>query len=151
MEKKEEKNSIIEICPIRNVVARFGNKWALLVIFILNENNPSRFNQLAKLIPDISTKVLSNTLQTLEADGLVKRTVFPQVPIKVEYELTETGKSLVPIILSLTEWAQKNMKTIMKHRKNFTSSSKLRRYYHAFFCHHSDINVSFSFTIISHS
>lgn len=124
MAKKEEKNSIIEICPIRNVVARFGNKWALLVIFILNENNPSRFNQLAKLIPDISTKVLSNTLQTLEADGLVKRTVFPQVPIKVEYELTETGKSLVPIILSLTEWAQKNMKTIMKHRKNFTSSSK---------------------------
>ena len=124
MQKKAEKNSIIEICPIRNVVARFGNKWALLVIFILNENNPSRFNQLAKLIPDISTKVLSNTLQTLEADGLVKRTVFPQVPIKVEYELTETGKSLVPIILSLTEWAQKNMKTIMKHRKNFTSSSK---------------------------
>lgn len=124
MAKKEEKNSIIEICPIRNVVARFGNKWALLVIFVLNENNPSRFNQLAKLIPDISTKVLSNTLQTLEADGLVKRTVFPQVPIKVEYELTETGKSLVPIILSLTEWAQKNMKTIMKHRKNFTFSSK---------------------------
>ncbi len=110
MAKKEEKNSIIEICPIRNVVARFGNKWALLVIFVLNENNPSRFNQLAKLIPDISTKVLSNTLHTLEADGLVKRTVFPQVPIKVEYELTETGKSLVPIILSLTEWAQKNMK-----------------------------------------
>ena len=124
MAKKEEKNSIIEICPIRNVVARFGNKWALLVIFVLNENNPSRFNQLAKLIPDISTKVLSNTLHTLEADGLVKRTVFPQVPIKVEYELTETGKSLVPIILSLTEWAQKNMKTIMKQRKNFTSSSK---------------------------
>lgn len=124
MAKKEEKNSIIKICPIRNVVARFGNKWALLVIFVLNENNPSRFNQLAKLIPDISTKVLSNTLQTLEADGLVKRTVFPQVPIKVEYELTETGKSLVPIILSLTEWAQKNMKTIMKHRKNFTSSNK---------------------------
>ena len=59
MAKKEEKNSIIEICPIRNVVARFGNKWALLVIFVLNENNPSRFNQLAKLIPDISTKVLS--------------------------------------------------------------------------------------------
>lgn len=122
MAKKEEKNSIIEICPIRNVVARFGNKWALLVILILNENTPIRFNQLRKQIPDISTKVLSNTLHILEADGLVKRTVFPEVPIRVEYELTETGKSLVPIILSLTEWAQNNMKSIMAHRKKFEDS-----------------------------
>lgn len=119
MAKKEEKKSIIEICPVRNVVARFGNKWALLVILILNENSPIRFNQLGKQIPDISTKVLSNTLHILEADGLVKRTVFPEVPIRVEYELTETGKTLVPIILSLTEWANKNMKSIMSHRKKF--------------------------------
>ena len=88
--QKEEKKSIIEICPIRNVIARFGNKWALLVIYILNENGSIRFNQLARQIPDISTKVLSNTLHILEADGLVKRTVFPEVPIRVEYELTET-------------------------------------------------------------
>lgn len=122
MAKKEEKKSIIEICPVRNVVARFGNKWALLVILILNENSPIRFNQLGKQIPDISTKVLSNTLHILEADGLVKRTVFPEVPIRVEYELTETGKTLVPIILSLTEWANKNMKSIMSHRKKFEKS-----------------------------
>lgn len=124
MAKKEEKKSIIEICPIRNVVARFGNKWALLVVLVLNENGPIRFNQLGKLIPDISTKVLSGTLHILEADGLVKRTVFPEVPIRVEYELTETGRTLVPIILSLTEWAQKNMKSIMKHRKDFEASAK---------------------------
>lgn len=125
MVKKEEKNSIIEICPIRNVVARFGNKWALLVILILNENNAIRFNQLGKLIPDISTKVLSNTLHILEADGLVKRTVFAEVPIRVEYELTKTGETLVPIILSLTEWAQNNMKSIMVHRKKFECISGL--------------------------
>lgn len=125
MRKKEEKNSIIEICPIRNVVARFGNKWALLIIFMLNENSPSRFNQLGKLIPDISTKMLANTLHTLEADGLVKRTVFPEVPIRVEYELTETGRSLVPIILSLTEWAQHNMKRIITHRKNFNAAASM--------------------------
>lgn len=123
MTKKVEKNSIIEICPIRNVVARFGNKWALLVIFILNENSPIRFNQLIKQIPDISTKVLSNTLHILEADGLVKRTVFPEVPVRVEYELTETGKTLVPIIISLTEWAQNNMKSIMVHRKRFENAT----------------------------
>ena len=123
MTKKEEKKSIIEICPIRNVIARFGNKWALLVIYILNENGPIRFNQLARQIPDISTKVLSNTLHILEADGLVKRTVFPKVPIRVEYELTETGRNLVPIIISLTEWAQNNMKSIMAHRKKFENSA----------------------------
>ena len=123
MTKKEEKKSIIEICPIRNVIARFGNTWALLVIYILNENGSIRFNQLARQIPDISTKVLSNTLHILEADGLVKRTVFPKVPIRVEYELTETGRNLVPIIISLTEWAQNNMKSIMAHRKKFENSA----------------------------
>ena len=123
MTKKVEKKSIIEICPIRNVIARFGNKWALLVIYILNENGSIRFNQLARQIPDISTKVLSNTLHILEADGLVKRTVFPKVPIRVEYELTETGRNLVPIIISLTEWAQNNMKSIMAHRKKFENSA----------------------------
>ena len=72
MTKKEEKKSIIEICPIRNVVARFGNKWALLVVFILNENGSTRFNQLARQIPDISTKVLS-----LQSCLLRHRQTFP--------------------------------------------------------------------------
>lgn len=119
MGKKEEKNSIIEICPIRNVVARFGNKWALLVIIILSENGSTRFNQLCKLIPDISTKVLSGTLQTLDADGLISRKVFPEVPIRVEYKLTETGESLVPIIQQLTNWAEQNMKSVIRHRKKY--------------------------------
>ncbi len=119
MTKKLEKNSIIEICPIRNVVARFGNKWAFLIILTLSDNGTMRFGQLGKLIPDISKKVLANTLQTLEADDLVSRTVFAEVPIRVEYQLTETGASLVPIIKQLTEWAVQNMKSIMEHRKNF--------------------------------
>lgn len=119
MAKKLEKFSIVEICPVRNVVARFGNKWALLVILVLNENGSTRFNQLCKLIPDISTKVLSCTLRTLEADDLINRTVFPKVPIRVEYKLTETGESLVPIIQQLTDWAVQNMKSIMKHRKKY--------------------------------
>lgn len=119
MAKKQKKISIVEICPIRNVVARFGNKWALLVILILSENGSTRFNRLGKLIPDISTKMLSGTLRTLEADGLVRRTVFPEVPIRVEYELTPTGHSLVPIIRQLTDWALQNMKSIVAHRRKF--------------------------------
>ena len=117
MRKKDVRNSIIEMCPIRNVVARFGNKWALLVVLVLNENGNVRFNALSRMIPDISPRVLSGTLKTLEADGLVRRTVHPEVPPKVEYSLTQTGLSLVPIIVQLTEWAQNNMKTIMANRE----------------------------------
>lgn len=116
MRKKEQLNSIIEICPVRNVVARFGNKWSLLVILVLSENEPIRYNELGRKIPDISPRVLSNTLHTLEADGLVVRRAYQEIPPRVEYSLTETGKSLLPIIRQLTEWAQKNMKSIIEHR-----------------------------------
>ena len=116
MRRKEQLNSIIEICPVRNVVARFGNKWALLVILVLSENEPIRYNELGRKIPDISSRVLSNTLRILEADGLVNRRLYQEVPPRVEYSLTETGRSLVPIILELTAWAQNNMKTIIEHR-----------------------------------
>ena len=116
MRKKEQLNSIIEICPVRNVVARFGNKWALLVILVLSENEPIRYNELGRKIPDISSRVLSNTLRILEADGLVNRRFYQEVPPRVEYSLTDTGRSLVPIIIKLTEWAQNNMKTIIWKR-----------------------------------
>ena len=119
MKKKEEKNSIIEICPVRNVVARFGNKWAFLVILTINEQQIVRFNELCSLIPDISSRVLSGTLKTLEADGLIARKMYPVVPPKVEYRLTELGESLVPLIIQLTEWAQNNMRRIMKNRKEY--------------------------------
>ena len=119
MQKKEEKNSVIEMCPIRNIVARFGNKWALLIIYMLNEHGTLRFNQLAKLIPDISSRMLSGTLRTLEADGLVEREVYPEVPPKVEYRLTDAGASLVPFIVQLTDWAQRHMESILRSRSRF--------------------------------
>lgn len=118
----KENNSIIEICPIRNVVARFGDKWSLLVLLVINGQGVVRFNELCRLIPDISTRVLSTTLRTLEADGLIDRKVYAQVPPKVEYTLTETGNSLIPLIMQLTDWAQKNMKSVMSHRQAYLSS-----------------------------
>jgi len=124
MRRKEEKNTIIEICPVRNVIARFGNKWALLVILILSENKVLRFSELKKMIPDVSSRMLSSTIRTLEADGLVSRKVYPEVPPKVEYSLTETGLSLVPFIVQLTEWAQKHMKSIVKHREEFEAAEE---------------------------
>jgi DNA-binding HxlR family transcriptional regulator len=124
MIRKEKTNSIIEMCPVRNVVARFGDKWSLLVLLVINGSGPVRFNELGRLIPDISTRVLSGTLKTLEADGLINRKVYAQVPPKVEYSLTETGKSLVPLIMQLTEWAKANMKNVMRHRSEYEQSNK---------------------------
>ena len=106
------------------MVARFGNKWAFLVIMLLSENGTTRFNQLRKLIPDISTKMLSSTLSVLEADGLVSRKVYPEVPPRVEYALTATGQSLVPLILQLTEWAQSHMQSILQHRSAYEQQQK---------------------------
>lgn len=122
MKKKEDTNSIIEICPIRNVVARFGDKWSLLVLLEIDGRGVVRFNELGRMIPDISTRVLSGTLKTLEADGLINRKVYAQVPPKVEYTLTATGKSLIPIIMQLTEWALANMKNVITHRKSYETS-----------------------------
>ncbi len=124
MRKKEQLNSIIEICPVRNVIARFGNKWALLVLLVISENDPIRYSTIRQNIPDISARVLSTTLRVLEADGLIDRKVYQVVPPKVEYSLTDTGRSLIPIIHELTAWAQANLKTIMKHREASCSDKK---------------------------
>ena len=124
MKKNEEIPSIVATCPIRNVVARFGDKWSLLVLLVINEAGIVRFNELGRMIPDISTRVLSTTLKTLEADGLIDRKVYAQVPPKVEYTLTDTGRSLIPLLVQLMEWAQRNMKNVMTHRRRYESAKK---------------------------
>lgn len=122
--QQEAHKSIIAICPIRNVIARFGDKWSLLIIHILSEREVMRFGELGREIPDISSRVLSGTLRTLEADGLVARKVYPVVPPRVEYRLTETGRSLVPLVDALTAWAQTHMETILSHRRQFEQRAK---------------------------
>ena len=87
MQKKDSKNSMFEMCPVRNVIARFGNKWGFLVLLDINEHGTIRFNELHRVIPDISTRVLSSTLRTLEADDLIVRKVYPEIPPRVEYSL----------------------------------------------------------------
>lgn len=119
MLKKEVQNSMFEMCPVRNVIARFGNKWGFLVMLVIGEHGTIRFNELSRAIPDISTRVLSGTLRTLEADDLVERKVYAEVPPKVEYSLTSIGEELMPIVQELTEWASRNLPTIIKHRKKF--------------------------------
>ena len=108
LEENLKKYTLIEECPIRNVLSHFSGKWSLLILCILSENDTTRFNSIQKALPDISSKVLSDTLKNLEKDGLVIRKVYAQVPLKVEYSLSELGKSLIPVVGSLIKWALEN-------------------------------------------
>ncbi|MFG6687839.1 winged helix-turn-helix transcriptional regulator [Mariniflexile sp. HNIBRBA6329] len=119
--KKEIENKYTEPahCPVRNVLDRIGDKWSMLVLLLLEEKGLLRFNEIDKHIESISQKMLSVTLKGLEADGLVKRTIYPQVPPKVEYELTELGQSLIPHLNTLVDWAKANMQKIETSRLQY--------------------------------
>ena len=86
----------------------------MLILFILAENGKTRFNAIIKAIPDISPKVLTGTLKSLEADGLVSRKLYAEIPPRVEYSLTDLGKSLIPVLEQLTSWAISNFDKITK-------------------------------------
>ncbi|MFI3303777.1 MAG: helix-turn-helix domain-containing protein [Rikenellaceae bacterium] len=104
-------------CPVRNILSRIGDKWSTLVIFALNEGGIVRFKELQRMIPDISQKMLTVTLRTLEEDGLVEREVYAVVPPKVEYRLTERAHTLLPHISALIMWAKENMSNIIETRR----------------------------------
>jgi DNA-binding HxlR family transcriptional regulator len=124
MEKICKKNNVASNCPIRNILDRFGDKWSMLVIIILGKEGTMRFNQLTNRIGDISQKMLTVTLRTLEADGLVKRKIYAEIPPKVEYSLTPIGIELLPHIENLTNWALKNMSEIKEMRKKYNKAKK---------------------------
>lgn len=115
--RSQIQNDIYPECPIRNILARMGDKWSLLVLYTLNQFPVMRFNVLQKALPDISQKMLTVTLRTLEEDGLVKRQVYAEVPPRVEYSLTARAHSLLPHINDLIAWAQQNMEDILKDRR----------------------------------
>lgn len=116
------KEKIFSGCPIRNVLTRICDKWSMLVIYTLSTHRegPVRFNALRKLIPDISQKMLTSTLRTLEVDGYVNRKVYAEIPPRVEYSLTDRSFSLLPIIDNLISWAVDNMAPILNDRERNT-------------------------------
>lgn len=121
MKKNIEKFAASPNCPVRTVLDRLGDKWSVLVILLLGERGPVRFSHIQKGIGDVSQKMLTITLKTLEADGIVHREVFAEVPLRVEYSLTKRGETLLPHIQQLSEWAEQNMKHILKDRKQYVS------------------------------
>ena len=115
---KEIRDALFPDCPIRNVLARVGDKWSLLVLYNLQHMEPVRFKELQRQIPDISQKSLTQTLRTLEEDGFVSREVFPEVPPRVEYSLTPLALSFLPLVENMINWAKENMDEIIKDRTN---------------------------------
>ena len=103
-------------CPIRQVVSRFGDKWSMLVLYMLHASDSEvlRFNELHRLMTDCSQKMLSQTLKNLEQSHLVHREVYPEVPPHVEYSLTDTGKSLMPVLTALVDWGKEHFNEVIE-------------------------------------
>lgn len=107
-------------CPVRNILARISDRWSMLILLTLdNDGSSMRYSEIAAKIPDISQKMLTVALRNLNADGLVSRQAYAEIPPRVEYALTERGISLVPHINNLVEWAMSNLNDILNDRKEY--------------------------------
>jgi DNA-binding HxlR family transcriptional regulator len=104
-----------EGCPLRDVLDRVGAKWSVLVVVLLKDGK-LRFSDLRRSIDGISQRMLTQTLRQLERDGLVERTVYPSVPVRVEYELTALGRTLLEPLTALAQWAERHRGTILLAR-----------------------------------
>lgn len=112
-------------CPTRHILDRIGDKWAVLVLLTLKDG-PVRFNDLRRRIGAISQKMLSQTLKSLERDGLVSRAAFPTVPVTVEYRLTPLAGGLIGILDQVTQWAEAHVGAIMASRRPMTGRWPMR-------------------------
>ena len=105
-------------CPTRRVLERIGDKWAVLILILL-EKETLRFNELRRRIDSISQKMLSQTLKSLERDGLISRRAFPTVPVTVEYALTPLGRQLAGTVQALTLWAEAHIGEVEEAQRRY--------------------------------
>ncbi len=105
-------------CPIRQVMQGIFGKWSTLLLLTL-AHKPYRFGELRRLIPDISQRMLTQTLRDLERDGYIYRKVYPTKPPSVEYGMTELGESMLKPLSNLVDWADRNFSAVSSSRKAF--------------------------------
>jgi len=110
-------------CPTRQVVSTLGDKWSLLVLYALENGGTLRFSQLQRTVAGITQKMLTQTLRRLERDGIVSRTVFPTIPPRVDYALTDLGRSLSGVIAELRTWAYGHMDDIEAARAEYAAAA----------------------------
>ena len=110
------------ICPVKDIMASYTDKWSMYAILLLGQKKTLRFNQLRSLITGISQRMLTVTLRSLEKDGIVARFISPEIPQKIEYSLTELGQGLFHQLVGLATWAKENVERIMKAREKLDRS-----------------------------
>jgi len=120
---KAEYDAFIALCPSRRLLDRLSDKWVTLAMVAL-KNGPQRYSQLSRTMAGVSQKMLTQTLRTLERDGLVTRTVTPSVPVTVTYELTELGRSLQGVVELLKDWAESHMDQVLESRDRYDAVSR---------------------------
>ncbi|WP_328609194.1 helix-turn-helix transcriptional regulator [Amycolatopsis sp. NBC_00345] len=108
-------------CPSRDLLDRIGDKWSILVLGELGKEGACRFTQLRNRLSGVSEKMLTQTLRALERDGLVRRTVYPAVPVRVEYELTPLGVTLRAPLKALTEWSVQHLPEVLAARETYAA------------------------------
>ena len=118
MERRIHDPNSTDCRAVSSVLARVGDKWSVLIVNLLGDG-PKRFNEIKRMVGGISQRMLTLTLRGLERDGLVTRTVFPTVPPRVDYQLTELGRSLWAPVEALGAWAQQNQDEIAAARQAF--------------------------------
>ncbi len=106
-----------KVCPIKDIMASYGDKWSMYTVLVLGKKGTMRFNELSANINGISHRLLTVTLRSLQHDGIVQRTLFAEIPPKVEYCLTPLGESLLRQLLQLATWAEANFEQIMDARQ----------------------------------
>ena len=105
------------ICPVKDIMASFGDKWSMYTVLLLGLRQRMRFNELRTTITGISQRMLTVTLRSLEEDGFVSRNLYPEIPPRVEYELTPLGEGLFQQLLQLAKWAEAHVDQVMESRK----------------------------------
>ncbi|WP_327354242.1 winged helix-turn-helix transcriptional regulator [Streptomyces sp. NBC_01304] len=112
-------DAFIKDCPTSQLLARISDKWVSLIVSALGEQGAMRYSDLGRRIPGVSQKMLTQTLRSLERDGLVSRTVTPSVPVRVDYELTELGGNLSCLLTQMKTWAENHFDEVNAARERY--------------------------------
>jgi DNA-binding HxlR family transcriptional regulator len=120
-EDKVVYDAFLAVCPTRQVMATVGGKWAALLVTALRDG-PRRHGELRATVAGVSQKMLTQTLRELERDGLVRRTVTAEVPVRVDYALTPLGRSLVPVLRALKDWSESHIEEVLAARDAYDAA-----------------------------
>src|ERR1044072_9444203 len=120
---KAEYDSFLAGCPSRQLLDRISDKWVALILAALGSDGPQRYSELSRRLAGVSQKMLTQTLRSLERDGLVTRTVLPTVPATITYELTDLGLSLQQLMWGVKVWAQAHMDEVLANRTEYDNRS----------------------------